>query len=176
MVPAAVRTAPRVLSRIVRQVIREPRTAALGAHMALWIVLTSVAARMTSLPKTVRLLTRGVRQPVSPNPSTDPQHLARTIDRVLRIELPIFRPRCWKRSLVLYRYLTRAGIECRINFGVRRNPDGTLAGHAWLERDGHPFLESDTAIGSYVVTFSLPGADGERAAAAPADVMYDTGR
>jgi hypothetical protein len=55
---------------------------------------------------------------------------------------------------VLHRFLALHGIESRITFGVQKRADGTLNGHAWLERDGRPFLED--AAGAYVVTFSLP--------------------
>jgi hypothetical protein len=60
--------------------------------------------------------------------------------------------------MVLHRYLALHGIESRVTFGVRRDPDGSLAGHAWLERDGEPFLEHEA--GAYVVTFTLPRTPG----------------
>lgn len=177
MVPAVLRTSARVLSRFVRLIIRRPRTAALGARMALWLVLVSVAARMTSLPRTFRLMTFGVNRSRPRAAPADAVLLARTIDSVLRLDLAVFKPRCWKRSLVLYRYLTRLGITCSINFGVRRTADGALAGHAWLERDGLPFLESDATIDSYIVTFTLPGpGDDQAAAAIRHGVTYDAGR
>ena len=80
--------------------------------------------------------------------------LAAAIDRVLRWDLFLFKRSCWRRAMVLHRYLALHGIESRINFGVRREPDGSLAGHAWLERHGEPFLEDEP--GTYVITFSLP--------------------
>jgi len=156
MVPAAVRRPVQFLRRLAIQLIREPRTSALGARMALWIVLVSVAARMTSFPTTLQLLSLGIGHPGRRPPSAEPEYLATTIDRVLRLDLPVFKPRCWKRALVLYRYLTSRGIACRVNFGVRRDEQGTLAGHAWLERNGRAYLEPDGDVDTYVVTFSLP--------------------
>jgi hypothetical protein len=47
---------------------------------------------------------------------------------------------CVRRSLLLYYAATRCGCPVTVVFGVRR--EGTeLAGHAWLELDGQPFLE-----------------------------------
>ena len=56
--------------------------------------------------------------------------------------------------MVLHRFLALNGIESRINFGVQKKPDGTVAGHAWLEHQGRPLLED--GAGTYSVTFSLP--------------------
>src|SRR4030095_4625745 len=92
-------------------------------------------------------------------------HLARTLDTLLGLDLFVFRRSCWKRAMVLHRFLALHGIESRINFGVQKQTaGGPLQGHAWLERDGQPFLEDGPT--AYVVTFSLPrppaGAPGSR--------------
>ena len=146
--------------RAARKAITNPREATLSARLALWVVFISVVARLTSLPRTHAIASFALRRSSSARRYT-PQQLSEAIDRVLRIDLPVFQPRCWKRAFVLQRFLARSGVESRINFGVRREDDGTLVGHAWLERDGQPFLESEH--GSYAVTFSLPPAPGERA-------------
>ncbi|HET7288167.1 MAG TPA: lasso peptide biosynthesis B2 protein, partial [Pyrinomonadaceae bacterium] len=70
------------------------------------------------------------------------------------IDFLIFTPVCWKRAAVLHRYLSRSGIPTRIIFGVRNESGGKVAGHAWLEREGHPILESTPP--EYVVTYSFP--------------------
>ena len=67
--------------------------------------------------------------------------------------------------MVLQRFLRRIGIDSRVSFGVRRDPDGALVGHAWLERGGRPYLEVENA-GAYVATFSLPLADSASASTA----------
>lgn len=61
---------------------------------------------------------------------------------------------CWKRAAVLRRYLLLNGIETEVVFGVRKENGGQLAGHAWLERDGAPFLEREQP--AYTVTFRYP--------------------
>ena len=52
---------------------------------------------------------------------------------------------------VLGRRWVEAGHE--VVFGVRKGEEN-LAGHAWLERDGRPFLEEREP--DYVVTFRYP--------------------
>jgi hypothetical protein len=54
----------------------------------------------------------------------------------------------------LHRFLALNGIESEINFGVRKEIDGTVTAHAWLEHQGKPVLEDDAD--AYIVTFSLP--------------------
>jgi len=66
----------------------------------------------------------------------------------------VFKPICWKRGAVLHRYLSRNGITTRFIFGVRNDAGGKVAGHAWLESEGEPILES--APPEYVVTYRFP--------------------
>lgn len=83
--------------------------------------------------------------------------LSRAIDLLLGIDLWVFKPICWKRAAVLHRYLALNGITTRIVFGVRKDTDGAIAGHAWLENGGKPLLES--TVPNYVVTYTFPSND-----------------
>jgi hypothetical protein len=145
--------AAHAVGRATRLLARDPYDAALSARMALWVVLVSLLARLMPLPLAHRLVSTRVRNQRS-NPSADvAARLARTVDRLLRLDMFMFRRSCWRRALVLHRFLALHGIGSRVNFGVKTT-GGELQGHAWLERDGQPFLEDDA--GAYVVTFSLP--------------------
>lgn len=79
--------------------------------------------------------------------------LARAIDLVLSMNTLMFKPSCWKRAVVLHRYLQSNGIATRIMFGVRNETAGEVAGHAWLEADGQPILEHVPP--EYVVTYTF---------------------
>lgn len=137
-----------------RSLVRDPRAAVLRARMAGWILVISVLARLTSLPRAQRLASAGVRPRPAGRASFTPAELAQAIDSVLSLDLFVFRRSCWKRAMVLQRFLSRDGIESRINFGLQKTGDGTITGHAWLEHDGRTILERDS--GTYVVTFTLP--------------------
>jgi hypothetical protein len=143
-----------VLGLVIRKVPVKPRESVLTARMAIWVVLVSLLARVTSLPRTQRIASRNVRSTPAAADGLTSVRLARTLDRLLSLDFFVFRRSCWKRALVLHRFLALHGIESRINFGLRMSADGTLAGHAWLEHQGRPLLEDDA--GSYVVTFTLP--------------------
>ena len=148
-----VSTVARAIGRAARLLARSPYDASLSARMALWVVLVSLLARLMPLPLAHRLVSTRVRtRPHGPSADA-PARLARAIDRLLRLDVLVYRRSCWRRALVLHRFLALHGIDSRVNFGLKRTT-GELQGHAWLERDGQPFLEDDA--GAYVVTFSLP--------------------
>jgi hypothetical protein len=46
------------------------------------------------------------------------------------------------------------GIESSIKFGVRKDSEGKVAGHAWLEHQGESLLEIIEP--EYAVTFAFP--------------------
>lgn len=134
-----------------------PRVLALSARMAAWIVAVSILARITSLPRVQRIVSWRLRARAgAPHDDEYAEHLAMTVDRLLRLDLWMFQRCCWKRALVLHRFLALRGIDSRVTFGVRKDADGMMHGHAWLEHEGQPLLEHDAA--RYVVTFSLPSA------------------
>lgn len=134
-----------------RLLVTNPREAWLLMRMAWWIAVVSVVARFYSLPRALQIVAGNQKQA---HTNTSANDLARAIDRLLAIDFLIFTPVCWKRAAVLHRYLSRSGIPTRIIFGVRNESGGNVTGHAWLEREGRPILESTPP--EYVVTYSFP--------------------
>jgi hypothetical protein len=133
-----------------RKIVLQPREAFLLCRMAWWVVVLSVAARRYPLPRALAIVAG--RQPDRPG-LTDPaeqQRLARAIDLLLSADVWVFKPICWKRAAVLHRYLSRT----RIIFGVRNDTSGTVTGHAWLEAEGQPILETTPL--EYVATYKFP--------------------
>jgi len=117
----------------------------------------SVAARCYSLPRALAIVAGSQRNQQRATDAATPQRLARAIDRLLSADVFIFKPVCWKRAAVLHRYLAHHGIATRIIFGVRNETNGEVAGHAWLEAEGEPILE--TTPPEYVVTYSFPSSE-----------------
>lgn len=145
-----------LLGRATRTLVADPRDAALSARMSLWVILVSLLARLLPLPRVQQLISTRLRPVSAADRPPTPEQLARTIDRLLRLDLFVFRRSCWKRALVLHRFLAFQGIESRIMFGVQKQATGPIQGHAWLEHQGRPLLEPDADPGAYIVTFSLP--------------------
>lgn len=124
--------------------------------MAWWVAVLSVTARLYSLPRALQIVAGKQNGRKPSQAATSQAELARAIDLLLSADVLMFKPICWKRAAVLHRYLWRNGMNTRIVFGVR-NESGKVAGHAWLEADGQPILE--TAPPEYVVTYRFPSND-----------------
>ena len=140
----------RFLSRGTRKLVTQPDEAWLLLRMAWWVVVLSATARCYSLPRALQIV---AGNPKRSRAAINRDDLARAIDLLLSADFLMFRPVCWKRAAVLHRYLSRNGEPTRIIFGVR-NESGEVDGHAWLEADGQPILETTTP--NYVVTYSFP--------------------
>ena len=131
--------------------VRDPRSLLLSARMSAWLVVISIASRLVPLPVMFRLAE--TRRRWAPAAILPAEEIARRIDRLFHAGL-VRDGSCWKRAAVLRRYLLLNGIETDVVFGVRRQSSGELAGHAWLEHEGTPFLEREDP--QYVVTFRHP--------------------
>jgi transglutaminase superfamily protein len=140
-----------------RKFVSQPGEALLLCRMAWWVVVLTIAARCYSLPRALALVAGSQANKIDEHDAAVQERLARSIDLLLSTDLFLFRPICWKRAAVLHRYLLRNGITTRIIFGVRNEPDGKVAGHAWLEAEGEPILE--TTPPEYVVTYRFPSTD-----------------
>jgi hypothetical protein len=122
--------------------------------MATWVVALSAMVKFLPLPTILKIIDPQIHRVSGSDPQASQQRLAYCIDRLLSTNRLVFTPLCWKRAAVLYRYLALDGVRTRIVFGINKRGDGLLDGHAWLEADGKPFLESKTP--EFTVTYSCP--------------------
>src|SRR5262245_28039462 len=145
----------RLLAAVARKLVTKPGEAWLLLRMGWWVVVVSVTARCYSLPRALAIVA-GDENSRHPSPTTQGE-LARMLVLHLSGDVFLFKLICWKRAAVLHRYLLRNGTQTRIIFGVRNEAGGKVAGHAWLEANGQPILESTPP--EYVVTYSFPSND-----------------
>lgn len=139
--------------RALQLTTRDPARAWLLARMAGWIVVLSVLARLLPLSRALQIVSTEVRRK-SAKVEVDPVQFSIAMDALLEADFFVFKPSCWKRATVLHRYLALAGVPTTIRFGVRKEVGSELKGHAWLEKDGKPILESSPPV--YTVTYSFP--------------------
>lgn len=145
-----------MILRALQLVKRNPARACLLARMATWVVVLSALVKVCSLPRALHLVSTDTRLKRNGNaPEVD--ELSTAIDAVLSTNILVFKPSCWKRAAVLHRYLALQGTATTIVFGLRKESEGELKGHAWLESEGQPILESSPP--SYRVTYTYPSAD-----------------
>ncbi|MGH9942778.1 MAG: lasso peptide biosynthesis B2 protein [Pyrinomonadaceae bacterium] len=124
--------------------------------MALWVVVVSLLLNALPLDRALSLVTprRSPTAPPQRGGGESESELARLLDMLLGLNFWLFTPTCWKRAPVLYRFLSLAGVQTRIVFGVRKTRGNELDGHAWLESGGRPVCE--TRLPNYTVTYSFP--------------------
>ena len=150
-------TAFTFITRAARKAVLGPAETFLLLRMAGWVTVLSLAVKALPLPRALSLLSTRTRPGAqTPNAATK-KRLADAIDLLLKADLLILKPICWKRAAVLHRYLALNGITTRIQFGMRREADGSISGHAWLEENGSPILELTPP--NYAVTYSFPSSE-----------------
>lgn len=99
------------------------------------------------------------------------EKLVHYTDYILALNILMYKQKCLKRSIVLYHFLRKSGLNVSICFGVKFNRDGShttskerLDGHAWLEYNGEIYLEKDKEMtGTYKITYRYPDENRESA-------------
>lgn len=117
-----------------------------------WICILPLLKRTVPLPRLVRLMW------------LSPHSVERNVERerrTIRIVGRLSRAsggNCLERSLIVYRYLARAGADPRLVVGISK--PGEFLGHVWVTVDGRPMLESPESLRGYteLVTFRAGGA------------------
>ena len=144
--------------RDLRRCIRSPSDAWLAGRMALWRLAVPLLKWLLPLPRLARLMwaTRG-RQERDPAREQRIVALSETLcgphgGRIL--------DNCLERSLVSYRFLSQAGAEPELTFGVARDKNDPVRGHAWLTLDGQPVHDSLASLEKFeeLGTFGAAGA------------------
>jgi hypothetical protein len=130
---------------------REPRTFFLFVRMAGGVVLVTLLTKIFSLQRVLQFIT--VR-PAPSNQFITTDKIVSLLDQLLSLNIFAFTPTCWKRAIILHRFLAFQGLPTRIVFGVQHDEAQKLSGHAWLEFQGQPFLESQPP--QFIATFSFP--------------------
>jgi hypothetical protein len=144
-----------MICRAARMLFRKPAVALLLFRMAGWVFAVTVMLRFMPIPKVMGIVRPSIKGRVdSGNTELIQARLGQLIDMLLGQKFLSLTTTCWKRTIVLHRFLGLEGIDSRVLFGVRKDVDGRLEGHAWLERDGKPILEGSPP--EYTVTYSFP--------------------
>jgi len=121
--------------------------------ITLLVIAIQLMIKFLPLPKLMQVLTPKKRkESISQEEINRITHFTNLI---LNRRFFIFHPTCLKRSLVLYHFLNKYGLNVVMNFGVKKNND-RLDGHGWLTLDGKPFLENYDPHDTFTVTYSYP--------------------
>jgi hypothetical protein len=135
--------------------VRDPHKAIMAVRIGAWVLVISGMVKVLSLPRLLSIITpRDVEKISKAGDAQSQLRLAQLTDQLLNLNTFVFTPTCWKRAAVLYRYLALNGIRSSVIFGVRKEGEGQLVGHAWLEVHGDPVLEPSPP--DFHVTYTFP--------------------
>jgi hypothetical protein len=129
------------------------------------ITLLPVMVRFLSIPTILKTLTPGGKKSVqSLNVDSLIEKIVKYTDYILGFNWLVYKKTCLARSLVLYHFLRKHGIEVHICLGVKKgeslgevDSEKILQGHAWLKYDGNTFLEKNSLDAqNFKTTFCFP--------------------
>jgi len=103
-------------------------------------------------------------KPLLDDPEEYASKVAKYTDFVLGRGIWVYKRNCLKRSLILYHFMRRTGIDVQLCLGVKTNQisetlrtSNNLNGHAWLVLNGQPWQEHESiATETYTVTYRFP--------------------
>jgi hypothetical protein len=142
--------------RLARRHIASPSDAVLLARMAGWAAALPLLKYVVPLQRLVRLLAAadgdGERAPAREQKVAD---LARVL---YRSPAAVVRDNCLERSLVAYRYLSRANANPELVVAMATE-GSALLGHVWVTIDGEPLYDSPEKLAEFVpmVVFDASG-------------------
>jgi Transglutaminase-like superfamily len=128
--------------RVLARLLSTPADAVLVAETVGWMAVLPVLKRVLPLPTLVQMMWR----PGTGRPRQHEREL-----HTARVVLSLCRAsggNCLVRSLILYRFLSRANAEPTLVAGMAK--PGDFIGHVWVNVDERPLLESTESLQSYV--------------------------
>jgi hypothetical protein len=121
----------------------------------MWVAFLRLAVRVVPMARLVRLI-----EPAAPTASVHDRDLVRIVSLARRATAALSRrpeTRCLVRSMVVYRYLLRAGERPELRVGFER-AEGRLRGHAWVQVAGLPITDDPAVIAGMTTSVAfLPG-------------------
>jgi hypothetical protein len=131
--------------------------AVLALNLVLWLFWMPVMLRIHTIPMLLKRLARGEK-----HVSKMPMELKDAVGIVTRICnlrpfcSRFFPKQCLRRSLTLYRTLTRIGHPVEIHFGVLKD-EKNFTGHSWVTIAGQPVADTTRSARFKVVySYSSP--------------------
>src|SRR5262249_37953900 len=133
--------------------LRNLREALLFARLSAFAACVPVLMRLP-LPSVAALLSCSSER--SPPSAKEVERLERLIALAPRVARPIVAPGCLTRSVTLFWFLRRAGLDVELCFGLDVGRGAKTDGHCWLSVGGEPFLEKRDPRPRFAEHYRLP--------------------
>lgn len=132
-------------------------------NLKLLLEMFAFAAVMPILMKCLSL--ERILSMLTPCEKEQTQNTSRaSIKRIVRLSLLLLnrnrfflKNSCLKRSLLLYYFLRKHGVNVQIHFGIKKHDD-RLNGHSWLTQDGNLLADHEQHRRAFTEVLSFPTA------------------
>jgi Transglutaminase-like superfamily len=134
--------------------LRHPKNLKTLLEMLAFAAVMPILLKFYSLERFLGIITPSTKRQPDHIPNTCTEMIIHLGIQLLKRNRLFLKNSCLKRSLLLYYFLRKHGIEVYVHFGVKKI-DGYLAGHSWLTQDGNlladkgRYGEAFTSIISY---------------------------
>lgn len=134
----------------------QPRNGIAVIELVILLVLVSLRVKRQPLPTLLRIFDREGEKPghLGTEDRERSQLYCELLSFLLARCMRVKRP-CLFRSLALFSYYRRKGIDIHVAYGIRKD-GGHLDGHSWLIFEGSPFLEKVDPNESFTVLYVYP--------------------
>ncbi len=156
---------PDCVMKRIRENFRSFEDICLFSQIFFLVTTLPVVLKLFSLPRFMKLFTpRSMNVYEGFDMEESKSKVIKFTDYVLSRKYLMYKNICLRRSLVLYYFLRKLGVNVNICFGVRYNKrqpvvstHKKLEGHAWLLYNGEIFLERNTeATKTYKMVYTFP--------------------
>lgn len=137
------------------ELLKQPTNLRLLIEMFVFAVAIPLLMKVYSLDRFLNLITPSPRRYCNSNSQSTIASIRRLGTLLLNRDSLFLRNTCLKRSLLLYHFLRKNGIEVQIHFGVRKC-GSYLAGHSWLTQKGNLFAGESRFAVAFTPIISYP--------------------
>lgn len=124
-------------------------------EMFAFLAATPLLMRFYSLDQFLSLITPSPKRHCNSNSQSTSSRINQLGSFLLKRDCLFLKKTCLKRSLLLYYFLRKNGIEVQIHFGVKKC-GSYLAGHSWLTLKGNLFMDKKRVAVAFTPIISYP--------------------
>jgi hypothetical protein len=139
------------------ELLRHPKNLIILLKMFTFAAVIPVLMKFYSLERILGIITPSNKERPKDVSHVSAKKIVRLGMFLLKRNRLFLKNSCLKRSLLLYYFLRKNGIEVNIHFGVKKR-GGYLAGHSWLTKDGNLFADLERHSKAFTEVLSFPPA------------------
>ncbi len=114
-------------------------------RIALWCQARSMPFRVTSHRPFAWVLSFADRAPSATYAGLSAEYILRHVARVTRRPYFMRERRCLRQGLLAFRFMTAAGHDVELHFGIDRTRRQDIRAHCWIVHNGHVVLNPPDA-------------------------------